>query len=289
MASTDHSRRIAARAMDARAEVARHDLCWAQARLCSPRIRGRRRIYVEIVAQYNGVTIEIRGPELDAFDVGVLLAVYAIAAQDVSDRASCEERGMLAVDPAHAGQPNAAACMDSLRVQTTIAAIAEKVGRDSRDGDARKRIRQSISRLMSFTVAGTNGDTWGATHLIQRAGDTHGEITIDLDYRASLAVMGEGQWAAVSMRQWRECSSPLERVLLHRIAVLTTGRPVTVGLDVLARGCWADEARDDHDRRWRRQQVRDALAAGRALPSGITAETDARGVVTFRRSLNHAA
>lgn len=300
--SSDHARRVAAREMDARHEVARHELCCAMARLCSPRIRGRKRIYIEIATEYRGVKVEIKGPELDSFDLGVLLAIYALAAKDVTDRDTCESRALLADDPKRSGQPNAAAAMDSLRVRTNVAEVAEIVGRDGRDGDARKRIRESIARLMSFTVAGTRGETWGATHLIERAADALGQLTIDLDYRATRAVLGEGQWAAISMQRWRECRAPLDRVLLHRIAALTTGRPIQVSLDTLAAGCWADEPHGDHDLRWRRQQVRSSIVSGIAVPDGFTALIDARGIVTFKckspgkrkflrhpRSLGHAA
>lgn len=289
MASSDLARRIAAREIDARHEVARHELCCAMFRLCSPRIRGRKRVYVEAKAKYHDVDVSIKGPELDAGDLGVLLALHAIAERDASDRESCETRGMLAPDAGHAGQRNAAARMESLRVCTTIAEVAAMTGAGKRDGLARRRIRAAIERLMGYTIAGSSGDQWGATHMIQRASERRGHVTIDLDYRATRAVLGEGQWAAISMRQWRECKTPLERLLLHRIAALTTGRPVPVSLDTLARGCWANDPRDDHDRRWRRQQVRDALAAGRCVPDGTVASLDARDVVTFRRSLKHAA
>lgn len=286
-ALSDVTKRCVARAIDARLEVARHELCCATARLYSPRARGHR-LFIEISAAYNGVIVEIRGPELDAMDLGVLLAIYALAGCDVSDRDTCEARGMLTTDAARGGKQNAAADMESLRVCTSIAAIAAMIGRDPRDGQARKRIRQSIARLMSITVAGTRGEKWGATALIKRPRDEDGRLTLDLDFRATRAVMGEGQWAAISMQQWRECRGDLERVLLHRVAALTTGRLRTVSLDVLADRCWAHDSKGDHDRRWRRQQVRDALLAGRVTPAGITASIDQRGLVTFTRSQKHA-
>lgn len=282
------TKRYAARAIDARLEVARHELCCATARLYSPRARGHR-LFIEVSAAYNGVIVEIRGPELDSMDLGVLLAIYAIAGCDVSDRDTCEARGMLTSGSPRNSEPNAAADMESLRVVTSIAGIAAMIGRDPRDGQARKRIRQSIARLMSITVAGTRGEKWGATALIKRPRDDGGRLTLDLDYRATRAVTGEGQWAAISMQQWRNCRGDLERVLLHRVAALTTGRLISVSLDVLAERCWARDPSCEHDRRWRRQQVRDALLAGRVTPVGIAASIDQRGLVTFRRSQKHAA
>lgn len=269
--------------IDSRNEVARHELACAFLKIFVPRVRGRRFI-VETATEWAGVKLNVKAPVLDAFDLGVLLSIYAIAQRQVYGRnlAPGKERPGL-IDEQHKGNGNGLAGEASLSVETSIGEIALMIGRDRRDGRAAKNIRAALERLAMIVLTAAQGESWGITHLLHAAAAKGGAVTIALDHRATKALIGDGQWAAISMKQWRECSGDVERVLLHRLAALTTGRPVAVKLDTLADACWADRAKDDHALRWRRQQVRDSIKAGRAVPAGFKASINAGGRVSFKR------
>lgn len=279
-ACTDAVRRIAAREIDAREEVARQDLATAMADIFTPRAK-RQRLWIETEVVYRGVRVRIAAPELDASDLGVLLALHAIAAGDVGDVARCAARGALI--PADRRDENACGDLDSVRVNTSISEIARMIGRDARDGRAARAIRASLTRLMGVVITATNGDEWAITHLIDGAAARGGGVAVSLNYRATKAVTGTGQWAAVEMSRWRAASGDVERVLLHRIAALTTGRLVTVHLDTLASKCWTTKPKNDLARRQRRALIRKAIESGNAIPTGIAVSIDVAGLVTFSR------
>lgn len=276
--STDLARRSLARELDARNDVARQDLATAMAEIFTPRIRGRRQI-VEAERTFHGVTVRITGPELDATDLGVLLALHAIAVRDVGDVAPCAARTNLLPDERKA--VNNARNSASLAIRTTVAAVAELLGRDSRDGRAAGMVRKSLRYLMMVVVEGERDGNWGANHLIAAAWDRGGALTVSLNYRATRAVMGTGQWAAVDVARFRSATE-IERVLMHRLAAhCTGGAPLPVGLDRLVAVCWTRPAKSEVEARVRRSRIRAALP--RALPAGIIATVGQDGVVTFRR------
>lgn len=280
---TDIARQIAAREIDARNEIARQDLATANALadLVTPRVSGRRRAYIETACVWRGVRIEIRGPEIDPTDLGVLLALLALAIRDVRDIAPGVSRGELI--PADRRDENSVAPLDSLNVQTTVAEIARMIGRDPRDGRARAAIRAAVSRLASVVMTPIADEDWGVTHLIRGAVARGGAVTASLNYRATKVIVGGGQWTPIDMARWRSARGDVERLLLHRIAALTTGRLVTAHLDTLAAKCWTTEPRHAHERRDRRGLVRAAIESGRVLPADIRAVIGAAGLVTFTR------
>lgn len=272
------ARRLAAREIDARNGIARQDLATAMAEIFTPRVRGRRQV-IETERVYRGVTVRITGPELDATDLAVLLALHALASRNVGDVAPCAERGDLL--PIERRPENVARDLDSLAVQTTVAEVAELIGRDARDGRAAVAIRRSLRYLMMVVVEGERDGSWGANHLVSAAASRGGALAVGLNYRATRAVMGAGQWAAVDMTRFRKATG-IERVLMHRLAAHCTGGvPLPVGLDRLAAVCWTRPPKSDDDARKRRNRIRAALP--RALPADVSADVDQNGLVTFRR------
>jgi len=275
---TEFARRTAAREIDAREEVARQDLATAIAEIFTPRVCGDRRV-IKTERTYGHVTVRIAGPELTATDLGVLLALYVLAARNVSDVAPCATRGGLM--PLERRDENAADGLDSLAVHTTLGEVAAMIGRDPRDTRAKDMVHGSLQYLMMVVVSGGRENRWAANHLISAAKDEGGGIVVYLNFRATHAVMGAGQWAAVDMARFREASE-IERVLMHRLAAhCTGGAPLPVSLDRLAKTCWTRPPKNGDDARKRRNRIRDALPY--ALPANVTATIDQKGLVTFRR------
>lgn len=290
MASTNTAARDrAALEIDARNRVARQDLATAFAAIYTPRVVGQR-LYIETSALYHGVVIRISGPEIDPTDLGVLLSIVTIAGSAHSNvRPGAECGSLLPHPPAeHDGRakPNAAAGEGSVMVETSIHAIATMIGRDGRDGQAARAIRASLRRLMSIVISAERGEEWGITHLLRSSVGRGGSVEIDLNYRATRAVTGEGQWAPLDMTRFRD-AGPLERILMHRLAAHCVGHPLLVTIDRLVEVCWTRPPKNAADKRKRRQLIRNALP--RCLPAGVSARVSARGAVTFKRCTEAAA
>lgn len=274
------SKMVAALAIDARAEVARDELACALAKIVTPRVYGRRWI-VETRIEWQGTRIDLKAPVIDATDLGVLLAIYAVASRACGDLAPGQSRGNLI--PTEGRKRNVLAQESSLAVRTTVGEIARMTGREKRDGRAGAAIRRAIGRLAMITLTTTRGDAWGVTHLIHGTASRGGHVDVALNYRTTRAILGGGQWAAVSMRQWREAGSGVERVVLHRLCALTTGVPVPVRLDTLSAACWVDPPKSAAVKRKRRALVRNAIVSGKAVPAGFRAIIKANGVVNFKK------
>jgi len=76
--------------MDARQGVARQDMALGLSSFIKPVIRGKRGWIEGVKQQWNGGTLEIAGPELDAGDLGVLLALLALALRAAADEPQLE-------------------------------------------------------------------------------------------------------------------------------------------------------------------------------------------------------
>ncbi len=253
----------ARRSMDARQGVARQDMALGLAPFIKPVIRGKRGWVEGITQPWNGGMLELAGPELDAGDLGVLLALLALALRAVAGdephlESGREIQGML---PAPGGKPNAAAEKDVLPMQTTLAAICREIGRDPEDGRAHAAIRASIKRLQGVVIEARSGDAWASTHLIAgAAGRGKAAVSITLNYRLTRAVLGTASYGRVRMCVWRSLS-PVAQCLYHFLACWRPGYGTCppIRLDALARHVWGEDAKGAMVRR-RRQQLRDALA-----------------------------
>lgn len=276
MACTKALKAIAAREIDARHRIARQDLATAFAEIFTPRIRGQRRV-LEVTRRYREVTVCINGPELDSGDLGVLLALLVIAERDVTDTAPARTRAGL-IPASRRGEENAAAVLDSVGVQTSVAEIARMIGRDPRDGRAAQAVRRSLKYLMMVVIEGTRGELWGTTHLVGIVAGRGGWISVSLNYRATKAVMGSGQWAPVDMRRWVGATE-VERILMHRLAAHCVGCPLPVSLTRLAATCWTRQPANSHEHARRVRKI--AAALPKALPVGVTCMV-INGLVTFR-------
>ncbi|MES9811654.1 MAG: hypothetical protein ABW161_02625 [Candidatus Thiodiazotropha sp.] len=127
------------REIDARQDVARQDMALGLAGLVRSAIRlkpGERRAYIEGLRQrWNGGVIEISGPEIDADDLGVLLALLAIAGREGGNvRPGGDVPGLLPATT-RTGE-NAARESSTITVCTTMAEVCRETGKDPRHTDA---------------------------------------------------------------------------------------------------------------------------------------------------------
>lgn len=257
----------ARREIDARAGVARQDMGFALASFVRPVVRGKR-AYIEGIKQaWMGGTLTIGGPEIDAADLGVLLALLALALRTLSTCASspgADAPGLLP-DTAQRGGTNRAGAHATLTLCTTLAAICKEIGRDSSDGRAHASIRASLRRLAGIVIEGQSGDEWAQTHLIGgTAGRARGTVAVILSYRLTWAVLGCGPHSKVDMHTWRQLS-PVAQVLYHWLCGWRPGhgRCPAIRLDTLAGHVWGRTSGGLTRRH--RQQIRAALAE---LPAG---------------------
>ncbi|SCC92968.1 Replication C family protein (modular protein) [Thiomonas sp. X19] len=262
----------ARRAMDARAGIARQDMPLGLSGLVKPVVRLKkgkdgkpaRRGYIENLRQsWNGGEIILNGPEIDAQDLGVLLACAALALRDADRHADLKQsvdiEDLLATPPKN--QPNAAADKLTFTLETTLAALCREIGRDPEDGRAHQMIRDSFVRLSSIVTTATSGACGAFTHLIKGgAWEGRNAVSVTLNYRLTRAMLGEGSFGRVRMQVFRNLS-PVGQVLYHWLACWRPGYGTCppIGLDTLARHVWGEDAKGATARE-RRQQLRKALA-----------------------------
>lgn len=282
--SRDRRRRlVASREMDARQEVARHDLATAMAKITVPSVRGRRWM-VETKVAYGEVVLEIASPVLDMADIGVLLALLCIAARENGSgltKAGGQSPGLL---PAvRLGERNLASEIDCTMVECTVHNLAGVLGRNIRDGRTARAIRRSLIRLGQVVITATKkeGD-WAATHLLHAVSKRGGRLVVGLNYRATLVIAGGGQYAAIPMMQWRQ-GTPVQQAVLYRLAVLTTGRLASVSIGTLVAACWAAPASSPKALQRRKERVRAAIRSGVAVPRGVSVRIDLQDIVRVRR------
>jgi hypothetical protein len=275
--------------MDARNDVSRQDMALGLASFVRPVVRGKRGWIEGIKQVWNGGVLELNGPELDAGDLGVLLALLALALREQADGGAelAKGRDVAGLLPVTSSRPGAnnAADNDAMTLQTTLADICREIGRDPSDGRAHAAIRTSIKRLQGFVVEARSGDQWATTHLITgAAGRGKGAVSVALSYRLTRAVMGDGSYGRVRMEVWRELS-PTAQCLYHFLACWRPGhgKCPQIGMDTLARHVWGEAPATGALVRKRRQQLRAALAE---LPRDEWAISESGAVRIERKNID---
>jgi len=272
--------------MDARQGVARQDMALGLAPFVKPAIRGKRGWVEGVKQQWNGGVLEIAGPELDAGDLGVLLALLALALRVADeDEAQLEPgRAVKGILPEPGGKPNAAAEKDVLPMQTTLAEVCREIGRNPEDGRAHAAIRASIKRLQGVVIEARNSDAWASTHLIAgAAGRGKAAVNVTLNYRLTRAVLGTASYGRVRMSVWRQLS-PVGQCLYHWLACWRPGhgKCPPIGLDKLARHVWGDEKQGAAQRE-RRRLLRAAFSEIQAAGGGEWCIDERDGLLQIER------
>lgn len=273
----------ARREMDARAGVARQDMGFALASFVRPAIRGRRE-YIEGVKQaWMGGILTISGPELDAGDLGVLLALMHLALQalpECDSKPGADVPGLLPAAEQRRGT-NRAGAHAALTLKTSMAAMCRELDRDPDDGRAHASVRASLRRLASIVVEAQTEEAWAQTHLLRgAAGRGRCAVEVTLSYRLTWALLGNGPHTHIRIDAWRRLS-PVAQVLYHWLCAWRPGHGVCpmIKLDTLATHVWGC-VNSDLTRR-RRQQIRGALAE--LPPNEWAVETTGTGAAACAR------
>ncbi|WP_197033057.1 replication protein C, IncQ-type [Thiomonas sp. FB-Cd] len=229
------------------------------------------RRYLDGVKQkWNGGEISLSGPELDAFDLRVLLACQSLALQSAHNAKYLDDRlengvdvkGLLAA-PRKAGDANMADELPTFSLTTTMSAVSEAIGRKPRDGQAHAAIRASLQRLASIVVTATKGNKGAFTHLIA-GGAFYGRhaVRLTLSYRLTQALLGEGSYGRIHMSEFIKLT-PVGQIVYHWLSCWRpgAGAPRTIKLDRLAEHVWGGAAEDHKTRTDRRRQLTKALAS----------------------------
>lgn len=251
--------------LDARLGIARQDMAIGLAAFVTPRLTGKRGFVEGVQQPWNGGLLVVSGPEIDAEDLGVLLALLAQGLRQHVVRpqplwSGADANGLLPPASERIGE-NVAEKLEVMELRTTLAALCREVGRDPDDGRAHAAIRASIRRLAAFVVEARDRDKWAVTHLIcGAAGRGRGAVAVTLSYRLTRVLLGDGSYARIKMSVWSRLA-PVAQVLLHWLSCWrpAIGGCPPIGIDTLCRHVWRDNANGAMQRR-RRQQVRVALA-----------------------------
>jgi hypothetical protein len=275
--------------MDARQGVARQDMALGLAPFIRPVIRGKRGWVEGVKQRWNGGVLELAGPELDAGDLGVLLALLSLALRASADEDESHLEPGRAVkgilpEAGGKGKPNAAAEKDVLPMQTTLAAICREIGRNPEDGRAHAAIRTSIKRLQGVVIEARSGEQWASTHLIAgAAGRGKAAVSITLNYRLTRAVLGTASYGRIRMSVWRQLS-PVSQCLYHFLACWRPGYGACpqIRLDTLARHVWRD-AKQGAAQRERRRLLRAGIEELNAAGGGEWCIDERDGLLQIER------
>jgi hypothetical protein len=255
----------ARRAIDARRGIARQDMATGLAGLFSPKIQGKRMWIEGLRQKWKGGVLEFAGPELDAFDLLVMLALLALALREhqagATEGAAGEKTGI--VPSKYRKDGNAALNEQVIGLRTSMAHICRLIGRDPGDGSAHAAIKASIKRLSAVIVEARAGDEWATSSLINgAAGKGRKAVSVTINWRLTRAALGEGGSYTRIDVQRLSLLSPVARVLAAWLACWApTPRacpPVTI--DALTRHVWVEPAKTDSQQRDRRRLLSEAIA-----------------------------
>lgn len=252
----------ARREMDARQGIARQDMGAGLAGIFRPVVRGKR-YYIEDLAlqKWAGGKLLFSGPELDAGDLGVLLALLHLALAQGTGPVPGEQADQALVPEQKRVAANKAMDADVVDVQTGMAELCKLLGRDPNDGRAHASIKASIKRLSAVVLEARSVEAWATSHLISGAvGRGRGAVSAALSWRLTRAVLGEGSYGRVSLRTFAQLG-PVAQCLYSWLCCWRPGHGQcpTISLDALSKHVWGEVAQGAKQRE-RRSQLREALA-----------------------------
>lgn len=259
-AAMKKSKIIAKREAERADDVARNDMAMGLMPLFKAGVREGRRKEVVLKQDFAGLTVKIRGVELDSHDQDVLFGILAIALQQ-HDYDADTTPGSSVIGLKSDGEAVESA---AIRIDTSVGQLLDMTGKN-RGGAQVEAIRTSIERLSMIVVTVLKDKRWGSQHLISGAAGHDGQITVHLNWRLTSALLatgikGGGSYASISMIERRALPPGVPR-LVH--AFLCTWRPVG-GTGKITRGKLAEHiygpAADDRKTQWRRM-----VAVGEAL------------------------
>lgn len=252
MDDTQTKNRKTAVKIDNKEGVARIDMALGLASVFRPRC-GKRRLYIDGGPQpWCGGHIAFSGPELDAGDLLVLLALLRLGGGGQITKGTDE------LFPSGA-RANTAREMDIVKIETTLTTICTLIGGSG--GSGHRKIRVCLKRLAAIVVEIEGDGLWGATHLIQLAATRNDRLHVQISGRLTKAILGVGSFGRIRVDQVRVLT-PVARVLLLWLTCWFGGatRPRAVHIDRLATHVWGvlPSGTTAHRRR-QRQLIRAAL------------------------------
>jgi hypothetical protein len=274
----------ARRDIDVRERVARNDMAFGLTSIVRALRRGAKREYVELSQSWGGGVIQIAGPVIDDWDLGVLLVLETLALRNPQNKQLGKQVHNLLPQPKEGRltEDNTASEHETITIRTSLADICNELEVGD-DGPTRAAIRKSIRRLTSIVVEAEHGDRWALTHLIQGVvGKGRNSVEVTLSYRLTRAILGSGSYARIYLRSYRALPAGAPRVLYAWLCAWFAASygERTILLGTLARHVYGEEGVDWKARDHRRA-VRKAL---RVLPSGeFRAREGEGGLVTIER------
>ncbi len=226
-------------------------------------VTGKQRDRKEVTLEqaWNGGKVIIQGVECDEGDLGVLLAILSLAMKN-------DEYVLLPGNQAPPGlitdrrPQNLALTNDVLVLKTTKAEICRAVGVEAA-GNQWVSVDKSLRRLMTIVVEGRADKQHVKTHLIHDEWGEDGGLNIHISARLTKAVMGEGSYAAVSMRTYRKLRSAPAKILYGWLSAWFGGVKAgerSISFEKIERHVYGGLANEKSTRSRRKKAISEAIA-----------------------------
>ncbi|MEK7382145.1 MAG: replication protein C, IncQ-type, partial [Elusimicrobiota bacterium] len=172
-------------------------------------------------------------------------------------------------------------------VRTSLQRLMNEIGYKTDGGEKREDVMESFRRLANVTVHVRGDSKEWAIHLLSYYHDeVSGQLSIAVNHRITKAIMGDGAYTHIDMREVRALHSDPGRILHQRLcATVDPGKQLTIGIDKLIGYVWPESVTGS-TLRTRRQTIRGAIAELTAT-GGWLFQPTAAGYLISRRKIGY--
>lgn len=271
---------------------ARHDRahCLAPGLFKSFKRGERKKLKLDITYSYNANTsLRFVGFEpLGADDMRLLQGIVALASAAPATVDLFEPQGDAGKQLALLLEPKQDAVTEKASaVKTSLQRLMKEIGYKTDGGDKREEVIESFRRLANVTVHVRGDSKEWAIHLLSYYHDeVSGQLVIAVNPRITKAIMGEGAYTHIDMREVRALRSDPARILHQRLcATVDPGKQLAIGIDKLIGYVWPESV-TGAALRMRRQTIREAIAELTAT-GGWLFQPTAAGYMISRRKIGY--
>lgn len=273
---------------------ARHDRahCLAPGLFKSFKRGERKKLKLDITYSYNeNTSLRFMGFEpLGADDMRLLQGIIAVAGTAPATVDLFDPKGDAGKQLTLLLEPKKAAVMEKAgAIKTSLYRLMKEIGYKTDGGGKREEVLESFLRLSNVTVQVRSDQKEWIIHLLSYYQDeVTGQLVIAVNHRITKAIMGDGAYTHIDMREVRALHSDPGRILHQRLcATVDPGKQLTIGIDKLIGYVWPESVTGS-TLRTRRQTIREAIAELTATGGWLFQPTET-GYLISRRQIGYPA
>ncbi len=271
---------------------ARHDRahCLAPGLFKSFKRGERKGKNLDITYSYNeNTSLRFIGFEpLGADDMRLLQGIIAVAGSVPATVDLLNPKGTAGKQLALLLEPKKDAVTENAgAIKTSLQQLMKEIGYKTDGGDKREEVMESLLRLSNVTVQVLSDKKEWIIHLLSYYQDqVTGQLFIAVNHRITKAIMGDGAYTHIDMREVRALHSDPARLLHQRLcATVDPGKQLTIGINKLIGYVWPESV-VGAALRMRRQTIREAIVELTAT-GGWLFQPTAAGYLISRRQIGY--